>query len=175
MKNVSLFPLSLVFVLMSGTLLAQTEKRPTGPKDEDYIWKFYAETCAGIEVTDSLNGSAPRANYHIEVGPIARSNEWALNIIYDRLDRYVFRFPMSGTDSLTIVPQNQFTQDISAFVLRYLKGEPYYVVYLIDADRDIFSRTGRIPRQWDFNPEYFDPLEFTLYLQGQEVRLVLEE
>jgi hypothetical protein len=167
--------LSMLLVLVSNAAFAQTEERPTGPKDEDYIWKFYAETCAGIQITDSLNGSSPRANYHIEVGPIAKSKEWALNIIYDRKDRYVFRFPMASTDSLTIVPKNQFTQEISAFVLRYLKDEPYYVVYLVDADRDIFSRTGRIPRQWDFDPEYFDAVEFTLYLQGQEVRLVMEE
>ncbi len=175
MKKLSLYALGLVFSMISNAGVAQTEKRPTGPKDEDYIWNFYAETCAGIAITDSLNGSSPRANYHIEVGPIAKRKEWALNIIYDRLDRYVFRFPMASTDSLTIVPNNPFTQEISAFVLRYLKDEPYYVVYLIDADRDIFSRTGRIPRQWDFDPEYFDPVEFTLYLQGQEVRLVMEE
>jgi hypothetical protein len=64
---------------------------------------------------------------------------------------------------------------MTAFILRYLKGSEHYVVYLIDADKGLFSRSARIPSSWRFEPEFFDHRAFTLMLPDGEVPLVLDK
>jgi hypothetical protein len=103
------------------------------------------------------------------------AKEWGLDIRLEGAERTIFRFTEEQADSLVMISSTKFTWEMTAFILRYLKGSEHYVVYLIDADKGLFSRSARIPSSWRFEPEFFDHRAFTLMLPDGEVPLVLDK
>lgn len=169
----------LIFGMSLGlsSLFAQdSPKEKLGkPHKDDYLWYFQDRTLGGLEMRDSLFGSTNRVNYQIRLGYIPLAKEWGLDVRLEGAERSVFRFTEEQADSLVMVSSTKFTWEMTAFVLRYLKGSEHYVVYLIDADKGLFSRSPRIPAAWRFEPEFFDHRAFTLMLPDGEVPLVLDK
>lgn len=165
------------FFLGVSSLLAQdSPKEKLGkPHKDDYVWNFQDRTLGGLQVRDSISGSTNRVNYQIRVGYMPEAKEWGLDIRLEGAERTIFRFTEEQADSLVMISSTKFTWEMTAFILRYLKGSEHYVVYLIDADKGLFSRSARIPSSWRFEPEFFDHRAFTLMLPDGEVPLVLDK
>jgi hypothetical protein len=167
--------IGFTFGLTSIFAQKNPQQKLAKPHKDDYLWFFQDQTLGGLQVRDSLFGSSNRVNYQIRVGYIPDAKEWGLDVRLEGAERSVFRFTEDQADSLVMVSSTKFTWEMTAFILRYLKGSENYVVYLIDADKGLFSRSPRIPASWRFEPEFFDHRAFSLKLPDGEVPLVLDK
>jgi hypothetical protein len=174
MKFIAFVTVSILSFTLAFAQKAKDEKLGKPHKD-DYLWFFQDRTLGGLQVHDSLFGSTNRVNYQIRVGYIPTAKEWGVDVRLEGAERSVFRFTKEQADSLVMVSSTKFTWEMTAFILRYLKGSEQYVVYLIDADKGLYSRSPRIPISWKFEPEFFDHRSFVLMLPDGEVPLVLDK